>query len=76
MTMQKFKDKQLQRMYDLLLEKLPYNPEGSQNNGSSLHEIFWKGYNGISLYHSAIRLSFGHAAWAAGKEHKKRTNNK
>jgi len=61
--------------FDYMLTNPPYRKDGSRWTGSSLREWFWKGYDNIP-YKFVVPHSWTHAAWAAGKEYKRRKYEK
>ena len=69
---ERFKDDRLQRIYFYLINNPPYLAPHIKirKTGSSLHEWFWKGYDGIA-FRFVVRTSWSHAAWAAGQDYKK-----
>lgn len=71
--MNKFKNITLQKLYEHLIKTPPYNDDGSENHGSSIHSAFWKGFYGVAYKH-IIPQTWEHAAWAAGKTYKEAQN--
>jgi hypothetical protein len=69
----RFKDKQLQRLYEYMLNNPPFRKDGSRWTGSTVREYFWKGYDGLP-YRFIVSHSWSHAAWAAGQDYYKIIN--
>ena len=82
----KFKDKTMREQYDVAVRIFNakhrdlFYPDGSRCKGSSLAEMFWKGYEGVwqeangkpntGVWDRESRKTLGYAYWRAGQDMK------